>query len=193
MNYWQEKNEFWRNKTKDNEVYINAREEIGRDIAQLHELYNFEEIIDFGGYHGELREYLPAGINYVNLDFETGIDFSQDIKEQLIKNKIELKGDRARTLALTSLTLITLPPDVVDAVLKEMHNFAKVRYFYEENTHIEYENGQKLNDNYGGKWNYVWGQVVKPNYFLQSHINPAWVRMICLPKKGVEKQEIPLT
>ena len=178
MNYWDEKADFWINKTRDNEIYQKQKLELVSDLKKIIREKKIKRVIDVGGYKGIVGTMLPDGVEYINLDFRSGVDISLPWQGQ--KGMKSFKKEKG-TLIITSLTLIVLPPEAVANVLSESRKYGDHFYFYEEKFNPEkHQDGQKLNDEYGGKWLYDWERLFKPwglKNFVTSVVNPNWVRI----------------
>jgi hypothetical protein len=176
MNYWQDKPEFWKNKTQDNPIYKAQKQEMLVDIMALIGRFHIEQVIDVCGYDGEIGRLLKhAGMEteYINLDFQTKIDVSKPWADQI---KIDTKK---YTLAVTGISLITFPLEQVTEIIKQMEAVSKCQYIFEQKFNPARSHGEQINDEYGGKWNYDWFQLF-PNLVTddvkESISNPNWVK-----------------
>ncbi len=146
MNFWQEKPDFWKNKTLDNQIYADQKAEVARDITDLIRIHKISRVLDVGGYEGILGTLLPKDVEYVNLDIHAGFDITKSWGSQGLRFK-------PKTLSLTSLVLICLPPKEVHKVIDKMRYFSDLMYWFEE-FHPDLADGIMINGDYGGKWNY---------------------------------------
>lgn len=178
MNYWDEKTDFWNNKTRDNEIYEKQKLELVRDLKKIIKEKKITRVVDVGGHKGIVGTMLPDGIEYINLDFRTGVDISRPWQGQKGMKTFEKKKG---TLIFTSLALICLPPEALACVLSEIRKFGDVFYFYEEAfSHEKHHDAQQLSNDYGGKWIYDWERLFKPwglKNFEKSIVNQNWVRI----------------
>lgn len=146
MNFWEDKNQFWTNKLRDNDIYIRQKNEIAQDITEILSTNNWKTILDVGGHKGELKEYLPKTYrqHYHYIDYQNGYDFLKPWEDQKIRKKYDI--------IITSLTLLCIDPQYLSNLLKEIYAHAQYAvYFYEESPRGK-KHGEKINDNYGGKW-----------------------------------------
>lgn len=178
MNYWDEKSDFWRNKTQHNDIYEKQKLELVSDIKKIIRDKNIKRVIDVGGYKGIIGTMLPDGVEYINLDFRSGVDIALPWQGQ---NGLKTFKKEKGTLVITSLTLICLSPEALAITLSECRKYGDTFYFYEENFNPEkYHDGQQINDDYGGKWIYDWERLFKPwglKNFVSSVVNPNWIRI----------------
>lgn len=171
-NFWEEKIEFWRNKTTENKLYEGAHQEISADLHRLIELYNIKRIIDVGGYQGEMKQRLPRDIRYHNLDFVTKFDLSKDWESQGLA-----LGDPEVTVCFTSLVMISVPPEVFEHIKNEMRKFSRFILHYEQVPIPGMKSGQQIDPHYGGKWNYYPVDYVEEceGYTIEdSRTNKSW-------------------
>ncbi len=177
-NYWEDKVDFWGNKTKDNPVYDRQKREVRDDILKIVEAYHIKRVIDVGGYKGELGQLLPDGIEYINIDFTTGVDITKPwLGQKGMTTFKKVKG----TLTVASLVLVCLSPDDAAAVVSEMKRYSDLQYFFEEQLPDGKEYGQQINDAYGGKWVHDLSNgpyLDEPHSIRQSAINKRWIRVL---------------
>lgn len=152
MNYWEEKHEFWGNKTDGNAIYDAQGRELGDHLNELIGRYGAYNVLDVGGYKGRMRQYITPKVMYFNYDIVNGMDITQPWEKP---NEPRIKYD----FVFTSLTLLCFPPEQVEQIIWNMKGHAiKAVILYEEDwTHqLGFEDGKKLSDDYGGKWQYNW-------------------------------------
>lgn len=185
-NFWVEKNEFWRNKTLDNQVYVKQKEEAARDILFLLKKYSLNKVYDLGGYNGALGKYLPL-VDYICLDIKDGFDISEDWAAQQFTPEKD-------SLVVTSLTLITLSPDQMVRAVSNIKTYVNsLFYAYEETWDGKLgELFNRVNDEYGGKWRHniymhflPFSSIRKSSSFNyqweRTLVNLASYENICLP------------
>lgn len=175
MNYWEEKPQFWKNKITDNEIYALKNQEIAKDLEKLEkEIGGIKTLLDVGGYTGELEKYLPSSIKYQYIDIKNGFDITKNWFDQGIYKKYDV--------VLTSLVLITIPPEHIKKLMNRIIKRSnKAIYIYEEDPKLR-KHGEVINENYGGKWTITLPGLLKgqPGFkkikAYRSQINPAWVK-----------------
>lgn len=144
MNYWEEKIEFWRNKTYGNKVYTAQKQEIADDIYKLAKTRSCKSVLDAGGYDGALGKLLPEDIEYKCVDIKTGFDLTKNWPDQGINQQYDI--------VVFSLVLLTISPDYIYFVMNEAYRCArKIIYVYDENPG-QLMPGHQVSDEYGGKW-----------------------------------------
>jgi hypothetical protein len=177
MNFWQEKPEFWRNKTLNHETYAKQGEEVAADLIRLIKRHDIDHVVDVGGYKGRIGEVLDQHLSefskvfgYTVLDIVNGFDVTKTWSSQ----GYDFGG---RTLCFTSLTLICFPPDDAENVIAEMLEYADFLYLFEEKTREDAPS--KVNDDFGGKWNHDWKEYFTGcTYSMrESTTSPAWVKI----------------
>lgn len=174
-NYWEEKPDFWGNKTTGNAVYKRQKAEIVSDILKIIEAYHIKRIIDVGGYKGELGQLLPNGVEYINIDFTTGVDIT---KPWFGQKGMKTFSKRKNTLALTSLVLIALSPEEAAATVEQMKKYSDMQYFFEEQL-LSGEPEEKISNAYGGKWLHDLTKFTDEiSGIRQSEVNPHWIRVL---------------
>lgn len=178
--FWKEKPEFWKNKLADHEIYQRQKAEVNQDLIQLLNLNNWNSVLDVGGYKGAQGELLPRQFEYKNIDIIEGFDIRKSWKEQGL--------DKRYDIVMTSLVLITTPPEDLTHVIDEMYAHAKHALYIFEEDRPELEHGTKLNDDYGGKWSVRLTGIIKDRpvfksvKVIQSRVNPNWVRCTIIKK-----------
>lgn len=181
MNFWEEKREFWRNKTVGNQIYLKQAYEVRRDLRKIAAMVPHKDVsfLDVGGYDGRI------GVGDV-IDFYNGFDLTKDWKSQW--ESIDTHSHKPRNLkekynvTFTSLTLIAFPPDQVQFILSQMKEITTDYIYLFEEDRIGDARVQ-VNTDYGGKWQYDWmaeltkaGFQVYPGSFEPSNVNGRWVR-----------------
>jgi len=147
MNFWSEKPEFWKSRIAGNATYQKQKAELVQDIADIKKTFGIQTVLDVGGYRGELGLSLPKGLKYRSLDLVNGFDITKPWASQgLVK--------QPHTLALTSLVAIVLSPSDLLATIDQMQKNADYLLFYEELYDGRHYNGEKISEDYGGKWNH---------------------------------------
>lgn len=183
MNYWEEKPDFWRNRTLEHGAYINQKAELVEDIKEIIEKHNIKRVIDVGGYKGIVGEMLPDGVEYINLDIVNGVDITKPWAEQETLTKLRKRKD---TLIFTSITLICIPPEQMHGLLAEIRKYGDHFYFYEEKFDpTKDHDGEQISHEYGGKWSYDWKRLLHWGTFwkeAESRFNPKWVRIWSIPR-----------
>lgn len=172
MNFWQEKPEFWKGRIAGNKTYDLQKKELAGDIEAIQKTYHIQNVLDVGGYRGELGLYLPKGLKYRSLDITDGFDVTKPWTPQGVEQK-------PFTLAVTSLVMIVLSPADVVATINEMQKSADYLLFYEEAYGSHYT-GEKITDDYGGKWNHDLRAFIDPEKAvttMPSEINKNWERI----------------
>lgn len=152
MNYWQEKPDFWRNKIQGNQIYDAQGQELGDHINELIRRHGAYSVLDVGGYNGRMRQYISPDVTYFNYDIINGFDIT---KPWDTKHEPRMLYD----IVFTSLVLVTQPPEAVDHIIDEMRRHAvKAVVLFEENWFgwQNFEDGRKISDEHGGKWQYNW-------------------------------------
>lgn len=179
-NWWRDVLEFWKNKTAGNFIYEKQKEEVVNDLESLISEFDIKNIVDVGGYNGEVGKLLEKkkiDVSYTNLDFITKVDVRNDWTEQGFE-----KPKKEETLVMTSITLIVLPPEERAKVLKQMFEVGKIVYCFEESHDDSIIDGQLLSNDFGGKWAVTLDGIVKECgetksiRVEQSKINNHWVR-----------------
>ncbi len=179
-NWWSVAPEFWKNKTQGNLIYAKQKEEVVNDLSSLIVEFDIKNIIDVGGYQGEIGKLIEEKqiqINYTNLDFITKVDLTKDWIEQGLE-----KPKKEETIVATSLCLIAFPPEDRKNILKQMFELGKVIYCFEEVHDESITDGQRLSNDFGGKWAVTLDGIVKECgetksiRIEQSKINNHWVR-----------------
>lgn len=146
MNFWEEHKDWWKKKLDGHEVYRDAKKEIAIDLISLLELHGGKSILDVGGYKGGQAEFLPEEYkkHYKNIDIAEGFDITKDWAEQGLTEKYDI--------VMTSLVLIAIPPEEMPHLLDEIFSHAKKAVYFYEEKRPDYNPGQQLNEDYGGKW-----------------------------------------
>lgn len=179
-NWWSVAPEFWKNKTQGNLIYEKQKDEVVNNLTSLINEFDIKNIVDVGGYKGEVGRLLEdkgVKVNYKNLDFITGFDLTKDWTEQGLK-----KPKKEKTIVFTSLCLIAFPPEDRNKVLKQMFDLGKIVYCYEEVHDESIADGQLLSNDFGGKWAVTLEGILKECgktksiRIEQSKINSHWVR-----------------
>lgn len=185
MTFWEEKKDFWRNKTLGNQIYMKQAEEVRRDLKKIEKLVAARDVtyLDVGGYDGRI------GVGDV-IDIFNGFDITKDWKAQW--NSLDTTTNKPRNLqekynvVFTSLTLITLPPEQVQFILGEMKKVAKDYVYIFEEERMGGKSREQVNTDYGGKWQYDWAEeltlagftTIPMTDFKPSKVNGRWVRGI---------------
>lgn len=181
MNFWENKPDFWDNKTRDNKVYEDQKFELITDINHLIDRFGIKRVADVGGYKGGLCDSFP-GVEYVNLDIHNGFDITQDWVAQGFE-------DKPKTLCFTSLTLICFPPDDVQHIINQMLKFSSDLIYLFEEIRPENDHCEQISSEYGGKWAYYWTKFFSKGHALaHSKVGPKWARIV-KPKKGPKHDE----
>ncbi len=174
MNYWQEKPDFWQNKLAGNAMYDQQAQELGAHLNALATELGAKTILDVGGYKSRMRQHITPTLTYFNYDLINGVDITKPW-EKLGEPRIKYD------ITFTSLVLICLPPEEVEAVIWEMRGHTeKAIVLYEENFYGTpgFEHGKKINEEYGGKWEYNWLKILKAHdhniKMRHSTVNKNW-------------------
>lgn len=171
MNYWQEKPDFWDNRTRDHKAYEDQKAELVADVNKLIDISVIRNVIDVGGYKGGLRDSFPKA-KYQNLDIVEGFDITKDWEKQGLQVK-------PNTLCFTSLSLICFKPEDVRHIFQQMKKYSRVMYLYEE-YRPEEKHEQQISKEYGGKWAYDWNQLAAELELAysakRSELNTAWIK-----------------
>lgn len=183
MNFWEDKNEFWKNKTTDNPIYARQKLEIAEDLVGIMSENGWKSILDVGGYDGAMREYLPSKYrnHYKSIDYKTNFELQKNWKSQGLSKKYDV--------VMTSLTLIAIAPDKLHSVLDQIYFYAKhLVYIFEEHPENK-PHGYQVNNDYGGKWTVTLSHLISGHEhefaqqsIQQSKTNPAWIKYIFLRK-----------
>jgi hypothetical protein len=175
MNYWKEKIDFWENKTKDNKIYQSKNREIIADVIKIIRKNEIDQVIDVCGYKGELEKLLRFfGFKgrYINIDFRTDVDVTLSWDKQLSVPIDKTK----KTLSICSLSLMCIPSEEILNVMYEIDIHAKYQYYLEQDFIKGKEHAEKLNDQFGGKWNYDWSIFFPKIKIETSKVNKSWVK-----------------
>lgn len=173
--FWQDKVDFWKNKTNGNQIYIKQAYEVKKDLRKAEKLCLKKDVtfLDVGGYDGRI------GMGDV-IDIHNGFDLTKDWQEQWNSDGRVLHEHY--NIVFTSLTLICFPPEQVQHILREMRRVATDYVYIFEEQPIGYT-PQQISAEYGGKWQYNWmdefrkaGFLPYPGCFQTSKVNPRWVR-----------------
>ncbi len=174
MNFWEEKPDFWGNKTLDNAIYEQQGHELGDHINNLAIELKARSVLDVGGYKGRMRDHIKKTLTYFNYDLVNGVDITQPwerLGEQRMKYDI----------VFTSLVLLCFSPEDVEKIIWEMRGHAlKAIVLFEEDWYgtPSFQHGRKISDEFGGKWQYNWLQILKARdgnvHMKRSAVNPAW-------------------
>lgn len=174
MNYWEEKPDFWKNKTDGDAIYEAQGRELGAVINDLAKRLGAQSVLDVGGYTGRMRQYLAPGLHYFNYDIVNGIDITKPWDK---KGEPRMKYD----IVFTSLTLICFSPEDVEKIMWEIRGHAtKAIVLFEEDWfgHPSFVNGRKISEEYGGKWQHNWLPLLKAHdgnvKKRRSEVNAAW-------------------
>lgn len=174
MNYWEQNPSFWESKINGSTIYDVQGKELGDHINALATELGAKTVLDVGGYKSRMRQYIKPTLTYFNYDIINGMDITKPW-ERLGEPRIKYD------ILMTSLTLLCFSPEDVEHIMWEMKGHAtKAIVLFEEDWHdrISFEHGSKMNDDYGGKWQYNWLKVLKAHddnvQRLQSAVNPHW-------------------
>lgn len=174
--YWKEKPDFWDNRTRDHKKYEDQKFELIMDINHLIDQFGIKRVVDVCGYKGGLRDSFP-GVEYVNLDVVEGFDVTKDWVDQGFESK-------PKTLCFESLSLICFPPEQAQFIVDQMLNYSSDLIYLFEEIRPECDHGEKISDDYGGKWAYHWTKLFSKGHALaHSEVGEKWARIV-KPVKG---------
>lgn len=177
MNFWQEKKQFWKNKTGDNEIYARQRREVARDVVSILTEKGLKTILDVGGYDGSLGTYLPALYKkeYKSIDILEGFDITESwAKQKLTPEKYDI--------VVCNLILLCISPDKTEHVLDEVFKRARYAVYIFEEYNEGKKHGDWINDDYGGKWVVTLPGIIRNRVPLTcisqdySKVNRSWAK-----------------
>jgi len=178
MNYWQDETNRnnWTGATRKYENLQQQEDEVVGDLLYfipdilvanhlLSPRNNMPSVsfLDVGGGDGRIGEALKKEakncpqpeIMYKNIDFQTGIDITQDWTKQGVPEKFDV--------VFSSLTLICLPEVELNAVVKQIYDRAtKAIYLFEEQSISKLGCGVVTGSDKGYKYNHLWSKHFWP-------------------------------
>jgi len=177
MNFWQQKPTFWESKLNQHQTYDNLRNEIAKDLMQLLAPNGWKSILDVGGYKGAQGDKFQTRYKqkYESIDFTNQYDITKPWGPQGLKTR---KFD----IVMSSITLLVIPAEQVEAVLSQMFERAKNAVYIVEQKTEDMKAGEKINDDYGGKWAVTLPQIARNRFLFQlkssktSRTNLRWVK-----------------